>query len=66
MDMGMMLQGLSPGMQDTEKADLCTEMFRIGSGFQQRFGTGAEQQVIEEALFCRMSAESACGRVKTT
>src|SRR5208337_4795370 len=41
---GVRLQGLSPGVQDAEKSDLRTEMFGIGSHFQQGGRRGLEQQ----------------------
>ncbi len=36
MDMRMSVQGLSPGMQNTEKADFGAETFGIGGHFQKR------------------------------
>ena len=50
MDVRMMLQLLIPGMEHTEKADLCPEMFGIASHFEQRFSAGAEQQIVDELL----------------
>ena len=50
MDMRMQQQVLSPGVQDAEKADLCSQMFRIGGDLQQRGGTAAKQCVIELSL----------------
>jgi len=38
------LQGLSPGVQDAEEADLGTEMFRIRGHFQQSGRRGLEQE----------------------
>ena len=48
MDMGMVLQLLIPGMEHTEEADMGAQIFRITSDFQQGFGTGTEQQTVEE------------------
>ena len=36
MDMRMSVQGLSPGMQNTEKADFGAETLGIGGNFQKR------------------------------
>ena len=44
---GVRLQGLSPGVQDAEKSDLRAEMFGIGSYFQQGGGSGSEQEMIK-------------------
>jgi hypothetical protein len=40
----MRLQGLSPGVQDAEEADLSTEMFSIPGYFQQSGSRGVEQE----------------------
>src|SRR5215469_4152803 len=50
MNVRMRLQGLSPGMQDAEEADLRAEMFGIGGYFQQG-GRGGLEQKSEENLF---------------
>jgi hypothetical protein len=39
-DMRMMLQALSPGVQHAEEADFGAEVFRIGGVFDQGFGAG--------------------------
>ena len=39
-----------PGMEHTEKADLCPEMFGSASHFEQRFSAGAEQQIVDDLL----------------
>ena len=49
-DMGVVLQPLVPGMEHAEEADLGAEMPRIACDLQQRGGTGAEQQAIDQAL----------------
>jgi hypothetical protein len=46
----MALQSLSPGMQNTEEADLRAEARGIGCNFQQRSRAGFEQQAEEEFL----------------
>src|ERR1700730_6363280 len=48
--MGMRLEGLSPGVQDGEKADPSAEMLRIGCDFQERGRAGFEQQSKEPPL----------------
>jgi len=48
--MGMMLEVLPPGMEDTEKPDLRAEVFGVAGKFEQRSGTGAEEQVIKQTL----------------
>ena len=50
MDMRMMLEILSPGVEHAEEADLRAEMFRIGGNLQQRGGAGAEQEVVDDFL----------------
>src|SRR6516164_1164425 len=50
MNVRMRLQGLSPGMQDAEEADLRTEMFGIGGQFQQG-GCGGLEQESEQNFF---------------
>ena len=50
MNMRMPLQGLSPRVQNTEKADLRTEMLLVGSHFQQRGGTGFKQEAKQDLL----------------
>jgi hypothetical protein len=43
--MGMLLQGLSPGMQDAEESDLGAKTtLWIGSHFQQSGSAGIEQE----------------------
>jgi len=42
MQMGMMLEFLTPGMEYAEEADFGAEMAGIARHFEQRFGTGPE------------------------
>ena len=42
MNMGVNLELLTPGMQDTKEADLCTEVLRVVRYFQKGFRTGAK------------------------
>ena len=50
MDMGMMLQFLIPTMEHAEEADFAAQMAGIARHFQQRFGTGAEQEIVDDLL----------------
>ena len=50
MDMRMMFQLLTPGMQNAEEADLGAEMFGIPGDFDQGFRAGTEQQIVNELL----------------
>jgi len=50
MDMRMNGELLAPRMQDTEEADLCTEVFWVASDFEKGFGTGAEQEIVNDFL----------------
>jgi len=50
MDMGMMLQLLIPTMEHAEEADFGAQMSGIAGDFEQRFGTGLEQQTVDDLL----------------
>ena len=50
MNMWVKFEFLTPGMQNTEEADFCTEMLGIASDFEKRFGTGAKQEIVDELL----------------
>jgi len=50
MDVRMVLELLIPGVKHTEETDIRAEMFRVASDFEQRLGTGAEEQTIDELL----------------
>lgn len=45
-DMGMMLEVLPPGMEHAEEPDLRAEALGVAGQFEQRSGTGAEEQII--------------------
>src|SRR2546427_7684303 len=47
---GMRLQGLSPGMRDAEESDLRAEMFGVGGHFQQGGRRGLEQESKQDLL----------------
>ena len=50
MDMRVKAQLLIPGVENAEEANLCAEMLGIASDFQKSFGTGAEQQIVDDLL----------------
>src|SRR5271165_1429948 len=49
-DMGMKLELLIPGVQDTEEADVGPEMSGIAGDFEKSFCTGSEQQIVDDFL----------------
>jgi hypothetical protein len=49
-DMGMVLQVLSPGVKDAEEADRGAEVTGIGGHFQERCGAGLEEQAVDQPL----------------
>jgi hypothetical protein len=50
MGMGVMFEFLIPGVEHTEEADLGTEMLGIVSDLEEGFGTGLQQQMVEDFL----------------
>ena len=50
MDMRMMVQGLAPGVQHGDEADLGAEMLGIGGDRAQRLGRGLEQDGVDRSL----------------
>jgi hypothetical protein len=50
MQVRMMKQVLTPGMEDSQESNLCSQVARIASYLLQGLGTGAEQEVIEDLL----------------
>ena len=50
MNMRMMEQVLSPGVKNTEKADVCSKMLRVGGDLKQGFGASTEQQFVQHPL----------------
>ena len=50
MQMRMMTQRLTPGVQHRQKANLCPEVFRIGGDGVESFGRTGEKQVVNNAL----------------
>ena len=50
MDMGMMFQLLIPTMEHAEEADFGAQMAGITRHFEQRFGAGPEQEIVDHLL----------------
>ena len=50
MNMWVGREFLTPGMQNTEEADFCTEVFGIAGHFEESFCTGAKQEIVEDLL----------------
>src|SRR5271163_3579994 len=49
-DMGMMLEVLSPGMEHAEESYVGSQVLGIASQFEHRRGTGSVEQVVEQPL----------------
>jgi hypothetical protein len=50
MGMRVMFEFLIPGVEHTEEADLGAEMLGIASDFEEGFGTGLQQEIVQEFL----------------
>lgn len=50
MDMRVIMEVLSPGVQNRDEADLCTQMSGIGSKLAQRLGDGAKLDRVNDIL----------------
>jgi hypothetical protein len=50
MYMRMKFELLTPGVQNTEEADFCTEMLGIAGDFEKRSRTGAKQKSVDGLL----------------
>ena len=61
MNMRMNFEFLAPGMQHAEEANLCAEVSRIASHFEKGFGTGAEQEIVEDLLVLQNQWRQAAG-----
>ena len=46
----MMLKVLPPSVEHAKKADVCSQMLRVASQFEQRRCTGSEQQIVKQSL----------------
>ena len=47
-EMGVVMQVLAPGVEDTEEADAGPEMFRVGGNREQGLGSRTEKKVIKD------------------
>ncbi len=50
MNMWVGREFLTPGMQNTEETDFCSEVFGIASHFEESFCAGAKQEIVEDLL----------------
>jgi hypothetical protein len=48
MDVGMIHEVLSPGVQNTDTPYLCPEMFRVVCEFRERFGDRTEKKIVQD------------------
>src|ERR1035441_9769190 len=48
--MGMVIEVLSPGMENAEESYVGSEVLRIASQFEHRCGAGAVEQVVKQSL----------------
>ncbi len=48
--MGVMFEFLIPGVEHTEEADFGAEMLGIAGDFEEGFGTGLQQQMVQDFL----------------
>jgi hypothetical protein len=49
-DMGMMLEVLTPGMEHSEESDVGSQVPGIARQFEHRLGAGAVEQIVELSL----------------
>ena len=57
----MMLQVLPPGVQERDKADFGTRVFRISGDRAKGFGAGAKQDVVKRFLILVGKRGDLCG-----
>jgi len=50
MYVGMMLKVLTPGMKHAKKSDVCSQVLRVSSKFEECCCTGSEQQIVKQSL----------------
>jgi hypothetical protein len=62
----MQEQVLSPGVQDADHTDLCSQVFRIECNFQQGLRAGGEQQIVKQAQVFQGQHIEFVGTVNTT
>jgi hypothetical protein len=61
MNVRMNFEFLAPSVQHAEEANLCAEVSRIASDFEKGFGTGAEQEIVEDLLVLQNQWRQAAG-----
>src|SRR5258708_8123154 len=61
MNMRMDFEFLAPGMQHAEEANSRAETFRIACHFEKSFGTGTEQEIVEDFLVLQNQRSQAAG-----
>jgi hypothetical protein len=66
MQMRMVLQCLSPGVQQGDCADLCAEMLGVSGDVAHCIGRSSEQDSVDRALFWNAISAAGAGKVKTT
>ncbi len=49
-NMGMVQQVLSPGVEDAEEANLRAQVLGVGRDFEERRSAGMEEQTVKDAL----------------
>ena len=59
--MDVRVKVLTPGMEYREETDLGSEMRGVEGNFQKGFGTGSEQQVVEELLVLQQQGRELVG-----
>lgn len=64
MQMGMMKQVLSPGMEDGKKSNFCSEMFRVGRNGQKGLRSSTKQDVINDLLVLQSKRGDQIGQCK--
>src|ERR1700738_2515278 len=64
MDMRVMPEILTPGMEHREETDLRSEMLGVDGNLQKGFGAGPEQQVVEELLVLQQQWRELVGQGK--
>jgi len=66
-NMGMMLEVLSPGMEHAEKTDVRSQVLGVTSQFEHRRGASAVEQVVQQPLVLQCeSGRANAASVKTT
>ena len=61
MNMRMNIELLTPRVQHAEEANFRTEVSRMASDFEKGFGTGAEQEIVEDLLVLQNQWRQAAG-----